>query len=106
MFVSGRKLPGQPEGPRITVIDLASHRPRVLDLCAGRCQFIGEAVWSPDGRQIAFAASNRYVAPTIPGFPGIAPRYTLVFVVNSDGTAIHRVVAAKDISGLDWQPGG
>ncbi len=66
-----------------------------------------DPVWSPDGAQIAFGGMGEAFADA-----GTGPDQTGIFVMDADGSAVHRIsrVKGRDLSGAfhepQWQPGG
>lgn len=69
-----------------------------------------DPVWSPDGSQIAFAGMGDAFAGS-----GAGPDQTGIFVMDADGSAVHRISRAKGtVTGPTfwafhephWQPGG
>jgi Tol biopolymer transport system component len=66
-----------------------------------------DPVWSPDGSQIAFAGMGDAFTDS-----GAGPDQTGIFVMDADGSAVHRIshVKGRDLSVSyhepQWQPGG
>lgn len=66
-----------------------------------------DPVWSPDGAQIAFGGMGEAFADA-----GAGPDRTGIFVMDADGSGVHRISRAKgrDLIGSfhlpQWQPGG
>jgi dipeptidyl aminopeptidase/acylaminoacyl peptidase len=56
-------------------------------------------VWSPDGRQIAFSTPDAYACQQL---PSRCSSQTGTFVINADGTGLHRIGPSS--AELAWQP--
>ena len=78
-------------GEAIAVVDADGGNQRVLSPTPGPDEYVadGYPVWSPDGKQIAFANGDE------------------IWVMNADGTERHRLVKGPFTEpdlGLDWAP--
>ncbi|MBI3943078.1 MAG: PD40 domain-containing protein [Chloroflexi bacterium] len=91
-------------GLTLFVMPASGGKPRDL-LTVGDTGFIHAPAWSPDGKKIAMA-----YAPPVTGTLSTGPRGLDLYVLNADGTSLHKV-AGRDTpnASLDtpvWSPDG
>jgi Tol biopolymer transport system component len=72
--------------PAILMINVKNDQTSFVEVCDG-CR-PETVVWSPDGRQLAFASSGQ------------------LFVENRDGSDLHRVSTAVPLEAIEWLPAG
>jgi Tol biopolymer transport system component len=72
--------------PAILMINAKNDQTSFVDVCDG-CR-PETVVWSPDGRQFAFASSGQ------------------LYVENRDGSDLHRVSTAVPLEAIEWLPSG
>lgn len=95
VFDAYRPRPGEPFSTSIWIMRADGSRPRQLSFDG----FDVEPVFSPDGTQIAFAR--------ITGETPSGDTLEAVYVMNTDGTGLHEVVAPRPgLEHPDWSPDG